>query len=382
MNSKRTVQYIRNLYLNLSNPTSFTSPEKIFQYLKRHGKYKVPLSQIKKILQDIPTYTLHRKRIDKGKKAQAVCRNTHYLFYSDACHMTSYADANKHKYFILNINCLTRQLEATAVPDLTSYTVSRVLDKYLKRNHYEYMYSDCGSEYIGKPTQLVLKSHNCKHIVATSGMKSFLAEISIKNIKNRLTRYMYTKKTRKWPSILPLVVKNYNNSPHTRLGNLSPNEAANLSLHKLWSIVYEKEKIPRLKQRKLRRKPKVRPLTQLRVGDKVRISKIQKLFKKYDTNYSSEIFEIISVEIKSRVPVFRIKDQQNSIISGIFYSNELVKVEDAKHFIIDSILKKKSMFGKLFYLVKWQGQDEPTFISASDLDKYGRSPHLSEHNTV
>mgnify|MGYP001553101990 CR=1 FL=1 len=378
MITKRVEKYIKHLYLDISSAVSFSSPEKIYAFVKKHGKFHVPLSDIRKVLQKIPTYTLHKKRVDKAKKARAVCPRKDYLCYSDNCYMTKWAEHNKCKFFNLNINCLTREIDATPLVDLTSKSVAQALDKYLKKHKFSYLYSDKGAEYVGKEVQATLRRHKCHHIIASSGQKSFLAEVSIKTVKSRLTRFLFENKTMKWVSVLPKIISNYNRCPQKRLGGLTPLQASKLSNYQLWNLIYERQKTPRLVQRKLKNRPKkVDQNLKFRLGDKVRISKLKKLFSKYSTNYSDEVFEICFADVKSGNEIFRVKDQNQNIITGIFYVNELAKVEDANQFQIENIIKEKVIFGKSFYLVKWKQQEEPTFILASEVDKYERLPSLS-----
>ena len=62
------------------------------------------------------------------------------------------------------------------------------------------------------------------------------------------------------------------------------------------------------------------------VGDKVRISKNKFVFDKgYTRNYTREIFKISQVLLRP-IPVYKIVDNTDSEIKGVFYSQELLKV--------------------------------------------------------
>jgi len=91
------------------------------------------------------------------------------------------------------------------------------------------------------------------------------------------------------------------------------------------------------------------------VGDQVRISKVKKTFEKgYTPNWSLEIF--IITERLPRPPVYRLKDQQGEPLEGVFYEQEIQKVEKEDDvYQIESIVKKRKWKGKLEYLVKWKG---------------------------
>ncbi|RWS22922.1 hypothetical protein B4U80_03199, partial [Leptotrombidium deliense] len=95
------------------------------------------------------------------------------------------------------------------------------------------------------------------------------------------------------------------------------------------------------------------------IGDKVRINKYKSIFEKgYEQNYTTEIFEVCEIT-KTNPITYRIKDFNNEIIEGIFYTEELVKYNKKNDFyIIEKVISKKKINGKYKYLVKWKDYPE------------------------
>ena len=63
-----------------------------------------------------------------------------------------------------------------------------------------------------------------------------------------------------------------------------------------------------------------------KIGDRVRISKYDLLFRKgYKPQFTREVFEIVAVATR-KPPTYTIKDEQDEIIHGKFYQKELIKV--------------------------------------------------------
>ena len=61
------------------------------------------------------------------------------------------------------------------------------------------------------------------------------------------------------------------------------------------------------------------------VGDRVRISKVKRMFKKsYLPNYTEEMFTIYK-RFARQVPVYKLKDDAGEILEGTFYEPELQK---------------------------------------------------------
>ena len=62
------------------------------------------------------------------------------------------------------------------------------------------------------------------------------------------------------------------------------------------------------------------------VGDRVRISKVKRLFEKsYIPNFTEEMFTIYKRFVR-QVPIYKLKDDAGEILDGAFYEPELQKV--------------------------------------------------------
>ena len=76
-------------------------------------------------------------------------------------------------------------------------------------------------------------------------------------------------------------------------------------------------------------------------GDRVRISKYKRVFKKgYLPNWTNEIFTIYAV--KPTTPVtYILQDSKGVILKGGFYEQELSKSNTGNVYLIDKVLKVK-----------------------------------------
>ena len=64
----------------------------------------------------------------------------------------------------------------------------------------------------------------------------------------------------------------------------------------------------------------------LKLGDRVRISKYDLLFRKgYKPQFTREVFEIVAIATR-KPPTCTIKDEQGKVIQGKFFQKELIKV--------------------------------------------------------
>ena len=109
-------------------------------------------------------------------------------------------------------------------------------------------------------------------------------------------------------------------------------------------------------------------------GDRVRLSKARRMFKKgYLPNWTEELFTIVRC-IETRPPVYLIKDDHGEILEGTFYAEKLQKVNKTDDvYKIETILKKRKKGRRVQYLVKWLGHPESvnSWIFKQDLQKRG-----------
>ena len=138
--------------------------------------------------------------------------------------------------------------------------------------------------------------------------KAAFAERTIRSLKNTLYRYMEDygyKYIQKLPQFIATLNSRRNSSIDMR-----PNTVKNCNF---MSILYSKP----LREFK---KPT------FKVGDRVRISKYNLLFRKaYKPQFTREVFEIVAIATR-KPPTHTIKVEQNEIIQGKFYQKELIKV--------------------------------------------------------
>ena len=99
------------------------------------------------------------------------------------------------------------------------------------------------------------------------------------------------------------------------------------------------------------------PRFEFDIGQKVRISKVKKIFEKgCERNWSREIF-VVSEIIPRKPPVYRIKDLAGDVVEGVLYGVELQAVvkKDNDEYRIEKIIKKRKVKGKVQYFVSWEG---------------------------
>ena len=120
-----------------------------------------------------------------------------------------------------------------------------------------------------------------------------------------------------WLDILPVIVKDYNNTIHSTT-DMTPIDASKQDpeIQKILHDLYYKDR------------EKSKPIkSKFKLNDFVRIDRWKKHFEKgYTQRWSSEIFRISKV-LQTNPISYQISDSNNELIKGSFSNNELQKTK-------------------------------------------------------
>lgn len=112
----------------------------------------------------------------------------------------------------------------------------------------------------------------------------------------------------------------------------------------------------------------------VRAGDRVRISKAKRTFKKgYLPNWTREVFTVVECR-SGNPPVYVLEDDGGEQLKGTFYAEELQKViiKADKLYKIEAIVEERKQGRRTQYLVKWEGYPHSfdSWIDKGELRKY------------
>lgn len=175
--------------------------------------------------------------------------------------------------------------------------------------------SDKGTEFLNAPFQKLLKENNI-HFFTSENVetKASVVERFNRTLKNKIYRFFTKTGQYKYVDKLQDFVNSYNFSIHGTIG-MRPVDVTLKNEDELWLKMYSNY---------FNSVPKNTNIFQ--IGDRVRISKEQRVFEKgYLPKWTREVF-IISSIIDDNPLRYKIVDFNNEPIKGSFYSEELQKV--------------------------------------------------------
>lgn len=261
---------------------------------------------------------------------------------------------NRYSFILVATNPFTKMLYTRKItskkPEAVVPAMISILDQ--TKLKFKNLFSDHGSEFYNALfKKKVVDAYKLNHYSTRSKIKCAHVERKIKHLKQELYKSMDLKGTQRWINLLDDVTKKINNMPHSRY-KFIPSKINKKNAKEIYDNFYSK---PREISKKC----------DLRVGDKVRISELPKIFRRGFTPYwSPAIYEISNINYK--LPhTFLLIDHKKNPLKRSYYRQELLKTKFPETWLIERIVKTSGQK----CLVKWFGLDaeENTWVKKKDI---------------
>ena len=308
----------------------------------RAHKLKDP--EAKQLLQQVLSYTLHKPTRKKFPMAPTLVFGRDEQWQMDLVDMQKLSKWNKgYKYMLTVIDVFSKVAWAEPLKTKSAKHMLVALNRLTQHVPTSPLrvQTDKGTEFLAKPVQAWFKKKKWHHFVTRSDPKASVVERWHRTLKQRMFRYFTTHNTLRWIDILSDLVVAYNESYHSSIG-MAPLDVNDSNEEEVWNRLY-----------KARLRPRRRKKPTLRVGDRVRLQKKHRPFKKgYLPGWTEEVFSIAKVK-QGPPPQYKIVEWDGTPIQGTFYEQDVQKVHvtDQTLFRVEKVLQRKK--GQV--LVRWKG---------------------------
>ncbi len=362
-------QFLQRLYQDPHHPGSLGGERRLYE-AARAIRPDITLKDVQKFLEDSRAYTLHKLQPKKIKRA-ILSPKPRVIIAADLADMKVLAQFNRGvKYILVCVDVFSRYAKCLPLMRKDATSMVSAMKKVLEEendmfNGVSRLFVDRGKEFYNRQLQSYLESKHIKtYSVYSQETKSSIAERFIRTLKARLYRYMTAHNTLEYVSVLGDIVESYNHSRHRALGK-TPAEVHTLRK--------PNQLIKQFKTMHYKSREKVRGTSSrlLNIGDYVRLvgaDRASKFSRGFNIQNTEEIFRIDEVDHRQYPVAYIIKDLSNQPIQGLFYREELVKVQLPEVFPI--IIKKSRIAnGRKQFYVSWLGYDDSQdgWIDASDI---------------
>lgn len=309
---------LSDIYYNVNNPEAFSTPSRIYSYLKNKG-HAIKKSNIISWFQKQNAYTLHRDRRIRFNRRKYNITNMDDLWEIDLMDMQSISRKNGgNKYILAVIDCFSKY--AWCIP-IKRKTPSDVIEAFgclfasTERRPIS-IQSDKGREFDNKIVRRYFNEMEISYKTTKDPVtKAAICERFIRTIKSIIFKYFTYTNTSRYVDVLSSLLYVYNNRKHSTIG-IPPSQVNEKNILKVWTFMNKRKTVASFKQCK----PKYQ------VDDIVRISNSKKVFDKgYKPKWSNETFRVEKC-ILSKPITYRLKDFNDISINGNFYESELQKI--------------------------------------------------------
>jgi hypothetical protein len=261
---------MESTYYNVAAPASYGGLNKF----KPKGYAK---KEVREWLQSQDTYTLHKPTRRRFPRRQVVVYGIEHQWQADLVDLGKLASYNKgFKYLLTCIDVLSRYAWVIPLKDKTGKTLKEAFEVIFKLGRQPIrLQTDRGTEFTNRVFQKFLKENNV-HFFTTYNdeTKASIVERFNRTLKTKMWKYFTHRETLTYVDVLPDMVASYNHTVSKRLyGRKGPTKSCKFS-----------------------------------TGDRVRLSKTKRTFKKgYLPNWTEELLTVVKC-FETSPPVYLVKD--------------------------------------------------------------------------
>lgn len=228
------------------------------------------------------------ERKNKSKSGKIVAFLPHERWNIDLLVMDKYQRYNQsYKYILFAIDIFSRYVFAQPLKSKSSADVIEAIENIFKSEQPLLIVSDSERSFLSEPFQMLLREYNIVHQTVPVGDHNTLGVIDrfAKTYRDIIQKQFIAKNSLNWITSLQRIIKIYNNTEHRTL-KMSPNEA--LKDENFLEIYFQNQIYSAIN---LELPSNIK--NKLETGDKVRVRKINKTFKKgTEPQFSNEVFTV------------------------------------------------------------------------------------------
>ena len=353
MSKKKKIK--RNLLEAYHDPSASGSLGGVRRFAEAN---KITIKKAQSLLEKDLGYTLHKPRRKRFKTLPVVAEGMDHQWVADLVEVQTLSRYNRgYRYLLTVIDVLSKYAWVQPLKDKTGVQLVKAFEKILKTGRRPIqLQTDRGKEFYNRTFQTFLEKEKIHHFSTEGDAKASVVERFNRTLKTRMYRYFTSANTLRYEDVLQSLVRGYNATKHGSIG-MPPKDVTIKNERRVWQRLYGRRLKP------VGKKPR------FRVGDRVRLNKKHRTFKKgYLPGWTEEVFTVDRV-IRGPVNTYKIRELDDTPLEGTFYEQDLqkVNVSDDDVFRVEKVLKRE----KGQALVKWKGWPDKynSWISSKELKK-------------
>jgi len=349
---------LRRVYYNPKHPAGFSSAAKL---AKATGLAK---KKVIKWLMHQDTYTLHRASRKRYPTRKYIVHDLDEQWQSDLIEITHIADKNRsYRYLLTVIDIFSRYAWCRPLRNKKGETVAAAFADIFKEGRIpKRVQTDQGKEFQNRSVFHLFRMYSIEWFAIKSPYKAALVERFNRTLKERMWKYFTAENNFVWTKALQNIIHAYNHSIHRSIGR-KPADVSAADVDQMREEMYQRKSSPKDKD-------------DIRLGQKVRISKMKSIFaKSYLPSWTEEIFTVSQIQRKYKPITYKLSDYNGETLEGGFYRQEIqpvLKKDDV--YLVENIIRKQRRDGEMWCFVKWKGYPKTfnSWVRQSDIQDVKR----------
>ena len=329
MNETIEKYFIKYKYPNL---------DRLYNYLK-DDDIKITKKEVKEFLDNQASKQVTQQRkVFKSEGGHIVAMSKNELWQIDQFFLPKYYKSNRgYKYIFCVIDIFTRYVYCIPLKKKDNEDVIEALKKILKTNQPQKIISDSDSVFTSRDFQNLMDDYNIIHETVPINDHESLGVVDrfAKTLKQRLTDLFLGSNDTNWVDNLDDIVDDYNNTKNKGILNIKPNKA---DLPENKPLLVEYNRLKSIKNN---------TVSDLRVGDKVRVYVKKSMEKGTEPQYSNEVYTVESIRGKTITLNNNESKRRNDLLlvpqSTISNNNQNIIKKATKNYKNEQAMKRDSI---------------------------------------
>ena len=264
-------------YFDPKHPASYEGVEKF----RKHLNKKFTKKEIQDFMLKHDAYTLHKPVRKHFKRRITFTVGIDDLWQADLVDLSSVSKYNDgYKFLLTVIEVFSKVAWAIPLKIKSSASLVEAFSNLFQHRKPAHLQTDKGTEFLNSGAQKLFKEHKINFYTSQNeDIKAAVIERFNCTLKTKMWKYFTHKNTMKYIDVLDDLLHSYNNTFHRTI-KMAPSEVTAQNEENIRRTLY---------------RPKAKLVWKFEFGDKVRISRGKREFKKgYLPSWTDEIFTIAS----------------------------------------------------------------------------------------
>jgi hypothetical protein len=338
----------------------YPSHSRLWEIVKSKGITGIRQKDIVEFIKEQEVAQLHKKPA-KAHENPITTSDKQIDFQMDLLDLSKYARQNdNHNWILLVIDIFDRKVAAIPLKNKeAATTLVGLKEAFRQLGNPRRVVSDSGSEFKGAVDKF-LASNSIIHYKTEPQYHNVLGVVDrmSQTLKSMIQKTITGNSSVRWIDSLPQLIQNYNDTPHSGLSGLSPQEASE-NVTETRDLTHDK-----LVASKEKQTGKVK----LAIGDHVRIKKTKQTVghKGYEIRYSIKVFTIDAIDGSS----YTLSDGRK------FREEQLQKVKAPK--VVEDVEERKEEKKDVAAAAKFEHKTDQILKHKESIDQSNRREGLRE----